>query len=211
MDIRTVMTGRVQTITPETTIAEAQAIMRRGRFRHLPVVDGDTLAGIISERDLHGSSGRYEGADPDQQLVRAVMTRGVLTISPDDPLDQAARLMLENKVSCLPVMDEQTLAGILTQTDIYRAFIETMGVLEPGTRIQIYAPDLTDALAGIVRVAGERNVRVVTIHSEPGRQPGEVGLVVRFGTVMLAGLVQSLRAAGLDVVGPDPTTPGSAV
>jgi acetoin utilization protein AcuB len=118
--------------------------------------------------------------------------------------------MLENKVSCLPVLDDGRVTGILTQSDIYRAFIETMGVLEPGTRIQIYAPDLTAALAGVVRVAAERQVRVVGVHSEPGRRPGEAGLVVRFGTAMLAGLVHDLRGAGLDVVEPDPTTPGTA-
>jgi acetoin utilization protein AcuB len=195
MLVRDAMTPHPVAVAPEDSIETALIQMRRGRFRHLPVVAGGALAGVLTERDLHGSETPRQ---PDRP-VRSVMTVSVITIGPDDPVEQAARLMLENKVGCLPVVENGTLTGIITESDIFRAFVTVLGVMEPGTRVQIDADDLAAALESVVRVARSRGVRLVSVVSERGADEGSVRLVVRFGTLMVRPLVEALRADGLDV------------
>jgi acetoin utilization protein AcuB len=210
MDVRDAMTADPTTVPPSATVDEATAAMRQGRFRHLPVVSDGTLIGVVSERDLHAG----DHVVPDElhrgRPVRSMMSRNVITIGPDDPVEQAARLMLENKVGCLPVMEEGRLTGIITEADIFRAFVQVLGVMEPGTRIQIRCADLGDALDQIAAVARAQRVRVISVVSDPATAGRNAGLVVRFGTMMIAPLVAALRAAGLDVVEPQPGLTGTA-
>jgi acetoin utilization protein AcuB len=149
MDVREAMTHRPVTVAPSQTIADAQSLMRRGRFRHLPVVADGTLAGVVTERDLHVAELGSWTPEVGNRPVRSVMTRNVITVAPDDPVEHAARLMLENKVGCLPVLEGSDLVGIITEADIFRAFVQVLGVMEPGTRIQLRATNLAEALERI--------------------------------------------------------------
>ncbi|MGD9894587.1 MAG: CBS and ACT domain-containing protein [Dehalococcoidia bacterium] len=204
------MTAAPTTVPPNATVEEATAVMRHGRFRHLPVVSDGVLVGVVSERDLHAG----DHIVPDElhrgRPVRSTMVHDVITIGPDDPVEQAARLMLENKVGCLPVMEDGRLTGIITEADIFRAFVQVLGVMEPGTRIQIRSADLVSALDQIAAVARRQQVRVISVVSDPATVGRSAGLVVRFGTMMIAPLVAALRAAGLDVVEPEPGLTGTA-
>ncbi len=209
MNVRDAMTANPRVVTPEQPIGDAETVMRRGRFRHLPVVTGGALVGIVSERDLHGAEGGDDAVRRGRP-VRTVMTADVLTIGPNDPVEQAARLMLENKIGCLPVLEDGAVVGVITESDIFRAFVQALGVMEPGTRVQIYAGDLTTALERIAEVARRQGVRIVTVVSESSDHVGVSGVVVRFGTVMIALLVAALRASGLHVAEPDPRAEGSS-
>ena len=209
MNVRDAMTANPRVVAPEESIGDAEAVMRRGRFRHLPVVAGGELVGVVSERDLHGAEGGDDAVRRGRP-VRTVMTADVLTIGPNDPLEQAARLMLENKIGCLPVVEDGALVGVITESDIFRAFVQVLGVMEPGTRVQIYAGDLTTALERIAEVARRQGVRIVTVVSESQDHAGVSGVVVRFGTVMIAPLIAALRASGLNVAEPDPRAEGSS-
>lgn len=198
------MTGDPTTVLPNATVEEASSLMRRGRFRHLPVVVDGVLAGVVSERDLHTADQAVPEEMHRQRQVRSMMTRNVITIGPDDPVEQAARLMLENKIGCLPVMEDGRLTGIITEADIFRAFVEVLGVMEPGTRIQIRCADLGGALDQVAGVARAQQVRVISVVSDPATADRGAGLVVRFGTMMIAPLVAALREAGLEVDEPEP-------
>jgi len=203
MNVRDAMTAHPQTIPPETPIQDAAERMRHGRFRHLPVTEDIHLVGIVTERDLHVHDGP-DAAMQRNRPVRAVMTREVISVAPDDPIEQAARLMLENKVGCLPVLENGQLAGIITESDLFRAFVDVLGVLEPGTRVQIHAEDLAVTLARVAEVARSRSARIISVVSDSGAGRGRPGLVVRFGTVMLAPLLTALREAGVEVDAPNP-------
>jgi acetoin utilization protein AcuB len=207
MDVRDAMTARPVVVRPDQTVGEAQGLMRDGRFRHLPVLDGTALVGVLSERDLHIGNRGDETAR--NRPVRGVMSREPITIDPSEPLEQAARLMLENKVGCLPVVEGGALVGIITEADIFRAFVDVLGVMEPGTRVQVRAADLPAALERIADVARGQNVRIVSMVTERPRRDGPANLIVRFGTVMLAPLIAALRDAGLDVADPDAGPTGS--
>lgn len=204
MNVRDVMTRQPVVIRPDATVEDAVALMRRGRFRHLPVVEGDALVGVISDRDfrpLDAASDR----DARGRSIRSLMTRHVLTIAPDDPLEDAARIMLDNKVGCLPALDGDALVGIVTESDIFRAFVDVLGVMEPGTRVQITTPDIAGALVRIAEVAKAQGAPILSIVSYPAAAEGHARLVLRFRTLIIGRLTERLRAAGLDVVDPDPT------
>jgi CBS domain-containing protein len=131
--VRDLMTSEVTTLQRNDSLSIADDVMRLGRIRHLPVLDEDgQLVGILSQRDLfRGSLARAlgYGAHAQQKLlgqlvVKEVMTNDPLTIGPDAPVAEAARLMLERKVGCLVVVQDGRLAGLLTESDFVKRFAE---------------------------------------------------------------------------------------
>lgn len=129
VSVRDVMTRDVVTLERNDKLLVADDLMRLGRIRHLPVVDEDgRLAGIVSQRDLfhsgliralgYGSHAQRQALD--MVVVKEAMRTEVVTTTPDTPLRDAARLMLEQKIGCLVVLDEQRIAGILTESDFVK-------------------------------------------------------------------------------------------
>ena len=124
-------------------------------IRHLPVLDGERLVGIVSDRDLKRAM-----ASPatslethelryllDHVLVREIMTGGVITVRPTAPIEEAARLMVLEKIGALPVTEGERLIGILTETDLLRLFVRAMGAGEPSARLDVVLGDRPHALA----------------------------------------------------------------
>ena len=130
MKVRELMTGAPITVSPDTSVFDARRLMLKERIRHLLVTDDRRLVGIISDRDIRlnlpsqaTSLSMWEVNYLLAKLtVGQVMTKGVIIIGPDREARAAAQLMLEHKVGALPVLDGDVLIGILTETDILRAF-----------------------------------------------------------------------------------------
>ncbi|MBI2217722.1 MAG: adenylyl-sulfate kinase [Candidatus Rokubacteria bacterium] len=138
MRVRELMTRGLITVSPETTVTEARTLMANERIRHLLVTDGGRLAGIVTDRDI-----RLNLASPATTLsvwelnyllarltVAEVMTKSLIVVEPDRDAREAARIMLDHKIGALPVLDGDRLVGILTETDLVRAFAESV---EPAT------------------------------------------------------------------------------
>ena len=134
MMIRELMTGGLITVRPETPILEARDLMVKERIRHLLVTDeGGALVGIVTDRDIRlnlPSRATSLSAGEISHLlnkltVGEIMTRPVITIGPDAPAREGAGLMLEHRIGALPVLDDGHLIGIITETDIVRAFVRT--------------------------------------------------------------------------------------
>jgi acetoin utilization protein AcuB len=121
-------------VSPDTPVLEAEWIMDDGNFRHLPVVRKDRLVGIVSDRDLRGVTApsattlsRYElNYLVSRTTVDRVMNAPVITVSPDDRIEDAALKMVEHKISALPVVDDERLVGILTITDLMHALVDRL-------------------------------------------------------------------------------------
>ncbi|WP_026234874.1 CBS domain-containing protein [Calidithermus timidus] len=131
--IRQWMTLNPVCITPETTVPDAALLMRQGGFRRLPVLEGGKLVGIVTDRDLKEAMPSDATSLSIWELnylvaklpVREVMSYPVITIGEDATLEQAAKLMLENKVGGLPVISGEKLVGIVTVSDVLRAFVHS--------------------------------------------------------------------------------------
>lgn len=121
------------TIGPKATVAEAEAVLEAHRIRHLPVMDGDRLVGMITDRDVRLASMPRPRKEPNHRdallgLIRVeqVMTRDPATASPDMLIAEAARLMLEHRYGGLPVAAGGRLVGIITQGDLLKALIDLL-------------------------------------------------------------------------------------
>ncbi len=132
--VRDLMTHEVTTLKRNDKLSIADDVMRLGRIRHLPVLDEDEqVVGIVSQRDLfRGALARALGYGEHAQqkllgqlVVKEVMTNDPMTISPDAPVADAARLMLERKIGALVVIEDGRLAGILTEADFVRRFAKS--------------------------------------------------------------------------------------
>ena len=135
--VKDVMSPDVETLFEDETMDLANTVMLLGRIRHLPVTDRDgRLLGLLTHRDLLRAFAelyRDNGPNLDQARinVRDIMTKEVTTIGPDDPVLRAAELIWENKFGCLPVVVEERVVGILTESDFVRIAIRQLG--DPGS------------------------------------------------------------------------------
>jgi CBS domain-containing protein len=126
--VRDLMTRQILTIGPDDTLENLEEYMEGFHFRHLPVVEGDRLVGLITRSDLHQlSSSKLSKSAPEENYflhrlpAARIMQREVITVRPDEPLVNVAALMWETRVGCLPVTEiDGTLVGILTEGDFVR-------------------------------------------------------------------------------------------
>jgi acetoin utilization protein AcuB len=203
MLVQDVMLTKLFTVTPETTLPEALRLTGQRGVRHLPVLDGNRLVGILSDRDLKRAM-----ASPatsleaheltyllDRLCVAEIMTRAVITIGPTSPIEDAARLMVLEKIGALPVTDGDRLLGLVTETDVLRLFVRALGAGEPSTRLDVGLGNRPHALAEVVQTVGAAGAEIsslVTLASEGGYKE----VIVRVRTINPAPVVWALQARG---------------
>ncbi|MEK6621387.1 MAG: CBS domain-containing protein [Planctomycetota bacterium] len=131
MLVKEVMKTQLVTLNADVKLGFANDIMYLGRIRHLPVVRGEALVGILTQRDLYRASltsiltnWKENKEFLDSIQVSEVMTKNVITISPDATMEDAAQIMIDKKVGGLPVVQEKTkLIGLITETDVLQYFV----------------------------------------------------------------------------------------
>ncbi len=161
MQVKNWMVKKVISIPPHCPLVDAMTLMRQYSIRHLPVVEDKTLLGLISESDLRQcliSSSLMEEMRLDQ-----IMIKNPVTISPNESLEEAARLIYRYKIGGLPVVDRGKLVGILTTPDILTAFIQLMGVLESSSRLDIQLaarPKAFEEASGVIQKKGGEIISV---------------------------------------------------
>ena len=131
--VRDVMAQNPLTLDRNETLDLAESIMNLGRIRHMPVVDDGRVIGILSQRDLFRSAlltalgfGRKTTTALIKTIkIKEVMTEDVITIAPETTIKDAARIMIDKKIGCLPVVENEKLIGLLTETDMLRYVVES--------------------------------------------------------------------------------------
>lgn len=163
------MTRKVVTVNPETTIFEAQELMAKHNIRHLPVVDdSNRLVGIVTDRDLRSALPyRFfkDGISPADKeglqnlKAKDIMTRKVISIPPSYTIQDALLVVQNSKVGALPVVDDEgRLRGILSVRDLLRAFINVLGIGQPGTLLCILVEEKVGQMKKIVDAITEMGV-----------------------------------------------------
>lgn len=192
------------TVVPATaTLGEACDLLQAHGFRHLPVVDQGRLVGVLTDRDLRFAtsslcpSPRTVG-DP----VRSAMSSPPLTADPLDPVEDAARIMREHKIGCLPVLDGGELVGILTGMDLLDALMILTGVTKPSSRLEVALADRPGELARLTAFLADRHVNIHSILTYPS--PEAVRTVLRVDSNQIRPLAEELRTAGFEVLWPLP-------
>ncbi|MDZ7704294.1 MAG: CBS domain-containing protein [Trueperaceae bacterium] len=199
------MTKDPRVVSSKTPIMEAMQMMRSGGYRRLPVVDGGALVGIVTDRDLRDATPSQATSLSVYELnyllsklsLKEVMQSAPITVSPDDPVERAALLMEEHKISGLPVVEHERVVGIFTITDMLRAFVTGLGLREGGTRVTAELPDEPGVLARVANAGPPSNIVAVMTS---GRTKGERRkLVLRVVGDDAEGYPERLRADGIDV------------
>lgn len=169
MFVRHWMSRPAVTRPADTPAADALELMWVQGIRRLPVTENDQLAGIVTREHLQLELGRDERSLRRARLTLGdVMTRGVATAGPDDTLETAAQLMLDRRISGLPVLLDGRIEGIITESDIFRAFTRIMGLAERGARLVMTIPGSTDLLEGIRRRLGSLAPRSLAAYQTAG-------------------------------------------
>ncbi|WP_337843979.1 acetoin utilization AcuB family protein [Thermus sp.] len=203
MLVKDVMKAPVLTVGPETTLEEAYRLLLERGIRHLPVVEGGRLVGIVTDRDLRLATSHLnpKGPCPGCTQVGEVMTKGVVTAHPLDPVEEAARVMRERKIGCLPVLEGEAVVGIVTGIDLLDALLKLTGVTEPSGRLEVRLPDRVGELARLTGFLAGQGVNIHSLLSYP-EDRDFVRAVVRVNTLETHRLAQALREAGYEVVWP---------
>lgn len=206
MLVKQVMSRNVSSVSPDTAIRDALAITTANRFRHLPVLDNDRLVGIISDRDLRNAmpSTLFENHTElvDGTPVSAIMTRDVLTAHPLDFIEDAAQILYEKRIGCLPVISGSKLVGIITERDILHRMVEMMGVSQPTSRVEVVVPDRPGMLAEVTDLLRARKTNVVSVLVFSNEQERLKTIVFRLQTMDPRRFIQDVENLGFQVVHP---------
>lgn len=150
-------------ISPDLPINEALALFKKERIRRAPVIKAGKLVGIVSEKDLLNASPSPATTLSVWEMnyllsklkVSELMTNDVITVTEDTPIEEAARIMADNKIGGLPVVKGTRVVGIITETNLFKLFIELMGARERGVRVTALIEDQPGMLAKLTKAIAE--------------------------------------------------------
>jgi acetoin utilization protein AcuB len=209
MLVRERMSTQPVTIAADVPITEALRVMRQSQVRRLPVLDkDDRLIGIVSEKDL-----LYASPSPATSLsiyemhymlsklnVTELMTPDPITIPPDILLEEAAIIMADNKIGGLPVVENDRLVGIITETDIFKVFLELLGAREKGLRLTLRIPERMGEMARITTAIAQLGGNILALGTFLGDDPTTAIVTVKVVDAPADQLQAAMQALGLEVV-----------
>jgi len=199
------------TIRPDASLHDALRLMRDEKVRRLPVLDKDgKLVGIVLEKDL-----LYASPSPATSLsvyelnylvsritVESLMSRDVITVTEDCSLEEAARIMADNHISGLPVMRGGTLVGMITESDLFKVFLELLGAREWGIRVTLKVPDQRGMLARVTSALSSAGADIVALSTFWGDDPSNRELVIKVQGISkpeIQAIVDELDAEIVDI------------
>jgi acetoin utilization protein AcuB len=203
------MRREVVTVTPDDTLATALKLTRQHRIRHLPVVlASGELAGILSDRDIRlamPSPLTTPDAERAEYLERTaiagIMTRKVISIGPDETVEDAAKLIVNHRIGSLPVVgSDDRVQGMLTETDVLHAFVRLLGVAEPSSTIEVRLQDRPGELGRALMIISETTgLNIVSLIVPSVRHEERKTAVIHLATIDPREAIESLESAGYEV------------
>ncbi len=197
------------TITKDTSISDALKKMRDENVRRLPVLDKQgKMVGIVSEKDL-----LYASPSPATSLsvhelhyllarltVQEVMNKEVITICEDCPIEEAARIMADNKIGGLPVVRNGMLVGIITETDLFKIFLELLGAREQGVRLTMLVKEEKNVLAELTHTIAEMGGNIVALGTFLGEDVTNRLITTKVSGIPKDQLVETLTGHILEMI-----------
>jgi acetoin utilization protein AcuB len=202
MLVKARMSHPVITIHPELPIQDALKRMHEEGIRRFPVIDArGRLVGIVAESDLlHASPSNVTSLSIWEMnyllskiTIKDVMIQDVITVTEDTPLEEAAKIMADNKIGALPVIRDNELVGIITETDLFKVFIEILGAREPGARLSVLIPNVPGELAKLTKAIFELGGNIVALVTYLGDSTETYGVTFKFAGVPCQSLVSKVE------------------
>ena len=207
MSVKDFMTRKVVYISPDTTIAHAADLMREQDLHRLPVIENDKLVGLVTEGTIAEASPSKATSLSIYEMnyllnktkVKDVMIKDVITISAYASLEDATYLMYKNKVGILPVVDNDQLYGVITDRDIFAAFLQVSGYGEEGVRARFIVDNKAGELGKIIRLVSDKEYNIVST-VQIATKSGKVVIEVQIeGKVNLEEVRSLFEDAGIEV------------
>ncbi|MDD4011610.1 MAG: CBS domain-containing protein [Sphaerochaetaceae bacterium] len=203
------MTRNPVTATPDMTIEEASNLMKREKVHRLPVLDKDKkLIGVVSEKDIlrawpspASTLSTYEVNYLINKItVKKLMYKDPVTISKDTTVEEAARLMVDQDLSCLPVLDDGKLVGIVSKSDMFKILLELFGARHYGVRMTFLVEDKPGAIAEISKAFSERGIDIISFGSFMGTDATNAICTIKVQGTSKAQAVDILKPYVLEIV-----------
>lgn len=207
MSVKDFMTRKVVYISPDTTIAHAADLMREQDLHRLPVIENDKLVGLVTEGTIAEVSPSKATSLSIYEMnyllnktkVKDVMIKDVITVSAYASLEDATYLMYKNKVGILPVVDNEQLYGVITDRDIFAAFLQVSGYGEEGVRARFIVDNKAGELEKIIRLVSDKEYNIVST-VQIATKSGKVVIEVQIeGKVDLEEVRSLFEDAGIEV------------
>lgn len=207
MAVKDFMTRKVIYISPETTISQAADLMREQDIHRLPVIENDRLVGLVTEGTIAEASPSKATSLSIYEMnyllnktkVKDVMIKDVVTVSQYASLEDAVYLMYRHKVGILPVVDNDQLYGVITDRDVFAAFLHVSGYGEDGVRVRLIVPDRAGVLGQILSIIAEEGYNIANTVTMPLDNERTIVEVQLDGEVNQAVLTEKFTAQGLSV------------
>jgi acetoin utilization protein AcuB len=197
------------TVKLDTRVDAALKRMREEKVRRFPVIDDrGKLVGIVSDKDL-----LYAAPSPATSLtihelhylysritIDQVMTRKVITVDERAPLEEAARIMIDNKVGGLPILRDGELVGLITETDIFRTFMEMMGARDEGVRLTLLCPDQPGELAALTSAVAGLGGNIISLGTFWGDDASSAVITMKVSGVAMDAILEKIKPHILDVI-----------
>lgn len=201
------MTESVVFSSPGTPIQDVLQTMKTEGIRRTPVLDDGKLVGIVSEKDLLNATPSIATSLSVWELnyllskvtVSEVMTKKVITVTPSTPIEEAARIMADNKIGGLPVMDGKNLIGIITETDLFRLFLELTGAREFGVRATFTLEDKPGELAKVASNIAESGGNVIAIGTFSDEDQSTREVMMKVGNIELSAVEEVLKKYAAEI------------
>ncbi len=207
MFVRNKMTTNPFIISPDSTIPDAHEVMTKNNIKRLPVVKNGVLVGVVSREDIAQASPSKATSFSVGELtyllartkISQVMKKDPVTIGPDALLEEAAIKMRSNEVGFLPVINAGQVVGIITESNIFDAFIELLGFRDPGTRLTLEVDDVPGVLASLAGIFAEYGANITHIAVYSGSS-GKSAVVVGTHSFNTEGIEKSMDAKGFKII-----------
>lgn len=204
------MSQPVISVSPETPIHDALAMFKKEHIRRAPVIQDGKMVGIVTETDLLNASPSPVSTLSVWEMnyllskvtVSQVMSRQVISVAKDTPIEEAARILADNKLGGLPVLDGGNVVGIITETDLFKSLLELLGGRRPGVRIAVAVPAVKGELSKITTAIFEAGGNIVGIGMKGilGSYGDTAEVVLKVQDVAQDKLVEVLRPVATEIM-----------
>lgn len=207
MFVKNKMTANPYTVSPDSSVPEAHEIMKEHGIKRLPVIKNGKLVGIVSKEDILKASPSQATTFSINEVtyllsktkISQIMKKNPIYISPDALLEEAALLMRDNAIGFLPVVDNGKLVGIITESDIFDAFIEMLAFREPGTRLTVEAVDEPGILSSLTSIIGSHGANITHVAVYRGSN-GKSAVVIAINSFNTAEMEKTIEEQGFRIL-----------
>lgn len=209
MKVKDRMSGNVSTVQLDGSLTEAFRIMKENNIRRLPVMDNNKMVGIVTLSDLNRAAPSSATSLSIHELnyilaktkIKDILPKKqkLLTVSSESFIETAACIMRQNTVSGLPVVNGEELVGMITETDIFDAFIDILGVNKPHCRIDVYIADRPGALADLIGIISSKGISLLNTVAYYDKDRDMYKTILRVETLDYKPIVEEMKSKGYEI------------